>query len=107
MSQFLSNPFPADQISGNIRIWQILERLQFPPVCAVDVRVCLEVLGLECMLVEIDDFAFQEGHDMGVVRRRGLVGNIVRLHRSRQSHFIVVDVVDGDLDRPVFVSTIC
>lgn len=106
LGQFFRNPLPVHQVPGHFFVCQVLERVQFTPICTVDLRVGLEILRLECMCVEVDDLPLQECDNVGILGRRGLVGNVVCFHRTRQGHIVVIDIVDGNLDRPILVPAI-
>ena len=67
LDQFLGNPLLAHEILGNLGIGQILEWLQFSPICAINICIRLEVLSLKSMFVEVDDFAFQERDNMCIM----------------------------------------
>lgn len=106
LGQFLGNPLSAHELLRYFRIGQILKGMQFAPVGTVDIRIGLEVLGFQSVLVEIDDFAFQECHNVGVLVGRSFIGNVVGLHGTGKGHFVVVDIVHCNLDGPIFVAAI-
>ena len=106
LGQFFRNPLPIHQVLGHFLICQVLERVQFTPICTVDLRVGLEILRLEGMGVEVDDLPFQKCDDVRVLGRRSLVGNVICFHRTRQGHIIVIDIMDSNLDGPILVPAI-
>lgn len=106
VGQFFRNPLPIHQVPGHFFICQVLKRMQFTPIRAVDLRVGLEILRLEGMGVEVDDLPFQKCDDVRVLGRRSLVGNVICFHRTRQGHIIVIDIMDSNLDGPILVPAI-
>lgn len=102
LGQFFCDPPFTHQTLNNFVVRQVPERLKLSPISAVRLGIGPELASLQCESVKIDYFALEERNDMSAWSRRCLIGDVARLHCPGKSHVIVVDTVNGDLDRPIF-----